>query len=522
MIPPPSAEGTAGPAPSHELFPAFLKLAGKRVLLVGAGPVGASKLQALLGAGAAVVVVAPEVHPDIAAAPVTIHRRAFSPSDLDDVWYVVAAAPAEVNRAVSEAAAARRLFVNAVDDPPNASVYLGAVVRRGGLTLAISTSGRAPALAGLLREGLEALIPHDLAAWLEVNDRERARWKAEGVPMEHRRGRLLQAINDLYRDRQRERAQPHTGPFACSTCGLTILDRPASESRTASPAAEGASPMAQGFGPAAIGPREPAGFASLVGAGPGDPELLTLRAVQRLRDADLVLYDALVSPEILALASHAQCISVGKRHGRHSVTQETINRLLVRAARRRRRVVRLKAGDPFVFGRGGEEALALASAGLPCEVVPGVSSATSAAALAGIPVTHRGLASSFVVVSGHAESAWAPVLDGLSPRSATLVVLMGVNTRHALANRLVSRGWAMSTPVALLFSASTPDSRTWIGTLGDLAADVPIDVPGGPGTLVIGEVVSLAATLGTARPDAGRLHSDPPLNHADRRLQSAD
>jgi uroporphyrin-III C-methyltransferase/precorrin-2 dehydrogenase/sirohydrochlorin ferrochelatase len=482
-----ATDGASGGGPQPELFPAFLKLAGKRVLLVGAGPVGASKLQGLLAAGAQVVVVAPEVHPDVASAPVAIHRRPFVPSDLDDVWYVVAAAPPEVNRAVSAAATERRLFVNAVDDPPNASVYLGAVVRRNGLTLAISTSGKAPALAGLLREGLEALIPHDVGAWLEVNERERALWRAEGVPMGFRRGRLLQAINDLYRDRQRERAAGRSA-FDCATCGLRVVGDLADDDAA---------------------PRTGGGSASLVGAGPGDPELMTLRAVRRLRDADLVLYDALVSPEVLALAAHAQCISVGKRHGRHSVTQETINRLLVSATKRGRRVVRLKAGDPFVFGRGGEEALALAAAGLACEVVPGVSSATSAAALAGIPVTHRGLASSFVVVSGHAQSAWAPLVDTLAPRSATLVVLMGVNTRQALASRLIERAWAPTTPVALLFSASTPASSTWIGTLADLAADVAIDIPSGPGTVVIGDVVNLAATLGNASGDAVRLKPDP-------------
>ena len=184
------------------LFPAFLKLAGKQVLVVGAGPVAASKLEGLLSAGAIVRVVAPDVVDAIAQAPVEIVRRGFDERDLDDVWYVVAAAPPPVNRAVSAAATARRLFVNAVDDPENASVYLGAVVRRDGFTLAISTDGRAPALAGLVREGLDALLPHDLDAWLRVSGEERQRWKAEGVPMEHRRGQLLVAINRLYEERR--------------------------------------------------------------------------------------------------------------------------------------------------------------------------------------------------------------------------------------------------------------------------------------------------------------------------------
>jgi siroheme synthase-like protein len=184
--------------PVSALFPAFLKLAGKRVLVVGAGPVAASKIEALVAAGAIVRVVAPEVVAAIASAPVEIVRRPFEPSDLDDAWYVVAAAPPEVNRAVAAAATERRVFVNAVDDPANASVYLGAVVRRQGVTLAISTEGYAPAVAGLLREGIEALLPDDLEDWLSVAQTERARWKREGVPMESRRSELLVAINRLY------------------------------------------------------------------------------------------------------------------------------------------------------------------------------------------------------------------------------------------------------------------------------------------------------------------------------------
>jgi len=168
------------------------------------------------------------------------------------------------------------------------------------------------------------------------------------------------------------------------------------------------------------------GFVSLVGAGPGDPDLLTIRAVDRLRTADLVLYDALVDRAALRHAPQARWAYVGKRAGRHSIEQETIEKVMIRRALRGERVVRLKSGDPLVFGRGGEEALALAAAGVPCEIVPGVSAAVAAPALAGIPVTHRGLASAFVVVSGHAEEAYHPVLESLAPGSATLVILMGM------------------------------------------------------------------------------------------------
>jgi siroheme synthase-like protein len=180
------------------LFPVFLKLARRRVLVVGGGPVASSKLAALVGAGAVVHVVAPEVVPEIVALGVPISRRQFAPADLDDVWFVVAAATPEVNRQVADAAETRRVFVNAVDDLASASAYLGGVVRKGGVTLAISTDGRAPALAGLLREGLEAVLPDDLEAWHETAQVVRHDWLRDGVPMQARRPLLLQAINRLY------------------------------------------------------------------------------------------------------------------------------------------------------------------------------------------------------------------------------------------------------------------------------------------------------------------------------------
>ncbi len=239
------------------------------------------------------------------------------------------------------------------------------------------------------------------------------------------------------------------------------------------------------------------GFVSLVGAGPGDPDLLTLRALRRLREADLVLNDALVDAALLELAPTAQRWFVGKRAGRHSIEQAEIHRLMIRAAHRGRRVVRLKAGDPFVLGRGGEEALALEEAGVPYEVVPGVSSALAAPALAGIPVTHRGLASGFAVISGHAEPSYGPILDGLAPGALTVVVLMGVRERAAIAARLIARGWPPSTPAAIVFGASHAGGFAWcgeLGALGEAAFETEL-----PGVIVIGAVVSLADRLELAR-----------------------
>jgi uroporphyrin-III C-methyltransferase len=241
--------------------------------------------------------------------------------------------------------------------------------------------------------------------------------------------------------------------------------------------------------------KSPRGFVSLVGAGPGDLDLLTRKAMMRLAEADLVLYDALVDPEALELAPLAQRVFVGKRAGRPAVRQELINWLMVRAARRGRRVVRLKGGDPFVFGRGGEEALALAAAGVPFEVVPGVSSAVAAGALAGIPVTHRGLSTGFVVVSGHAEEAYRPVLESLAPASATVVVMMGLGRITSIAELLIERGWNALTPAAVIFGASTRSEAVWTLTLRELQRGVELPDEGQPGTVIVGDVVRLRAAL---------------------------
>ena len=213
------------------------------------------------------------------------------------------------------------------------------------------------------------------------------------------------------------------------------------------------------------------GHVSLVGAGPGDPSLLTRKAIACLRAADLVLYDALIDDRILRYARKAQRFFVGKRAARttgaapriEAMTQQTIHTVMIRPARRGRRVVRLKGGDPFVFGRGGEEALALRQAGVPFDVVPGISSAIAAPALAGIPVTHRGLASAFLVVSGHDPEAFAAAVQGLRPQGPTLVVLMGMDHREAIAATLIEHGWSPDTPVAVVADASLVEQRVWVG-----------------------------------------------------------
>lgn len=241
------------------------------------------------------------------------------------------------------------------------------------------------------------------------------------------------------------------------------------------------------------------GHVSLVGAGPGDPELWTVRAVQRVRDADLVLYDALVDADALRGLTRAPCFCVGKRAGRASVRQETINRLMIRAARQGKRVVRLKGGDPFVFGRGAEEALALVRAGIGFDIVPGVTSAVAAPALAGIPVTHRGVASAFLVLAGHTGEPLARTLAAVTPGSLTLVVMMGLAGREELVSELTGLGWPPHTPAAIVCAASTASAWQWIGRLDGLAKASPPD--GQPGVLIVGDVVQVRDALSAGSAD---------------------
>ncbi|MFL5261495.1 MAG: uroporphyrinogen-III C-methyltransferase [Anaeromyxobacteraceae bacterium] len=464
------------------LFPLFLKLEGRRVLVVGGGAMAAQRVRQLAGAGAAIAVVAPEVRAEIAPLAGEVALRPFRGADVDGAWIVIAAATPEVNRAVTAAAEARGVFVNAVDDPATATAYCGGIVRRAGALVAISTEGRAPALAALLREGIESLLPADLDRWMARAEELRGEWKKARIAMAERRPKLLEALNALYASVE----PPPSPPFDSGRCAAYAQgERMAGSTATPPVRPERSEAESKGEG------THP-GFVSLVGAGPGDPDLLTVKAVRRLGEADLVLYDALVNGEVLRLAPRAHCFFVGKRAGRPSIAQETIQRMLVDAARLGKRVVRLKCGDPFVLGRGGEEALALEAAGVAYEVVPGLSSALTAPALAGIPVTHRGLASAFTVVSGHAPESFEPVLRSLEPGAATVVVLMGLAHRGEIAATLVERGWAAATPAAIAFAAGTPDAFTWVGTLGELPA-APVDgAARAPGTIVVGDVVSLA------------------------------
>jgi uroporphyrin-III C-methyltransferase / precorrin-2 dehydrogenase / sirohydrochlorin ferrochelatase len=248
------------------------------------------------------------------------------------------------------------------------------------------------------------------------------------------------------------------------------------------------------------------GLVSLVGAGPGHPDFLTVKGLRRLREADLVFHDALVSAEVLALAERADRIDVGKRGGRAGTPQDAIEHMMIAAAGDGLRVVRLKGGDPFVFGRGAEEALALGRAGIPFEIVPGVTTAISAPALAGIPVTHRGTASGFLVVTASDSEELSRILDNVSPSSITIVVMMGSRVRTEVAAVLFENGWQPETPSAIVMGAATAHAWAWKGPLASMATvSIPATAAGLAGTLVIGGVAALPLNLVDGVPAVGAL-----------------
>jgi uroporphyrin-III C-methyltransferase/precorrin-2 dehydrogenase/sirohydrochlorin ferrochelatase len=470
-------------------YPVGLDLAGKPVLVVGGGKVAEGKVDQLLECQAEIELVSPEATPRLvelaAERRLRWRRRAYRPADVEGTWIVIAAADdRSVNAEVAADARAVGRLVNAVDDVPNCDYIAMSVLRRGDLQVAISTGGGSPAMARWLREGLETLVPEQYGALLGLLAEVRLELKAAGpVPSYPAWHRAIEA------------ALPALAAGDLSAAAATLRQQLNAPAKSLLPLGEGQDegvPEGEGTRPDAA-----AGTVYLVGAGPGDPDLLTLRAHRLLTTADAVVYDRLVDARILDLASpSARLIDVGKAPGHHQLPQGEINDLLVDLARRGGQVVRLKGGDPFVFGRGGEEALALARAGVPFEVVPGVSAALAAPAYAGIPVTHRGRASAVTIVTGHGcQEAAAPDWTALARADTTLVVLMGLSNLAAIAERLRAAGLPPTTPVAVVEQGTRPDQRTVEGTLENIATRVAAAGVASPATIVIGEVVSLREHL---------------------------
>jgi uroporphyrin-III C-methyltransferase/precorrin-2 dehydrogenase/sirohydrochlorin ferrochelatase len=453
-----------------KLYPLFADLSHRAVLVVGGGTVAERKIAALLGAQAQVTVNATELTPQlqrwVGEGRIAHRRDAFRDSWLDRVWLVVAAtSDRQTNALVANMAELRRIFVNVVDDAALSSFHVPAVIDRAPLTIAISSGGEAPMLARLLRERLEALLDHSLGALATLAAQLRSRIRARLPDMAARR----HFYETLF-----------AGPV------VVLLRR--GQPGAALQAAELA--LAQA-------PSKRSGSVVLVGAGPGDPGLLTLHALRALNEADVILHDRLVSAEVLALARRdAECIEVGKQAGNHHTTQEGIHALLLEHARSGRRVVRLKGGDPFVFGRGGEELEFLRAHDIAYEVVPGITAAVACAAYAGVPLTHRGHAQSVRFVTAHCRSSldtldWA----ALAQERQTLAVYMGVGELAALQAQLIEHGRVASTPFALIENGSREQQRVVTGTLANLVERASAHAVGSPALLILGEVAALAQSL---------------------------
>jgi uroporphyrin-III C-methyltransferase/precorrin-2 dehydrogenase/sirohydrochlorin ferrochelatase len=441
------------------------------VLVVGGGAVARRKIDALLEAGARVVVGAPALEPAVAAlvseGRIDYVAGRFDPNWLNDAWLVVAATDsAAINRAVATAAEARRVWANVVDDAALSSVQVPSRVERGTVQIAISSGGGAPMLARHLREQLETRLDESLGALADLltaqRERIRARWPDIGARRRFFERLLAGTVPSLLR-----RGDAHAA-------------RAAFDAELA-----GEAPPVKGS-------------VALVGAGPGDPGLLTLRGLRVLNEADVILHDRLVSPEVLALARRdAERIEVGKQvGGDHHATQARIHALMVEHARAGKRVVRLKGGDPFVFGRGGEELEVLHAHGIDFEVVPGITAAVACAAYAGIPLTHREHAQSvrFVTAHGHDDG---DTLDwnALAQERQTLAFYMGVSGLDRLRDNLVAHGRSADTPFALIENGTRASQRVVVGTLANLPETAQARAVKAPALLIVGEVAAAASVL---------------------------
>ena len=457
------------PEADRAYLAAFLDLRGRPGIVAGGGPVAALKVETLLRSGVRVTVIAPELGARLTEltllGAIRHEPRRFQPGDLVGAEVAIAATddPA-VNEAVATAARSLHIPVNVADNAKLSTFIMPSVIDRPPVQIAISTAGASPVLARKLRTMLEAAIPAGIGRLAAFIGRWRGASKTRHPDPEARR-RFWEEIVD--------------GPIADMV--LSGNER-------------GAEKALQGE---IASPRESKGFVSLVGAGPGDPELLTLRALRVMQSASVVLYDKLVSPALVDLARRdAERIYVGKERDRHALPQAEINALMVKLAGEGKRVVRLKGGDPFIFGRGGEEIEALFASGIPFEVVPGVTAAAGAAAYAGIPLTHRDYADACVFVTGHLKNGTAQIdLEGVLRPRQTLVVYMGVGALAQICASLVEHGLARSMPCALVEKATLPEQRVLVSTLERIAPEAASEQIRPPALLIVGEVVRLRSKL---------------------------
>ena len=453
-----------------DFLPVFLRLTQQKVLLVGGGHVAVRKANLLLRAGAELVVVAPDICDDLQkllVAPHSSRLRNYEDGDLDGVCLAVAATDDELtNRRVSVAARLRNLPVNVVDQPSLCSFIFPSIVDRSPLLVAVSSGGSAPVLARLLRARLETLIPSTYGNLVQLMGRYRDAVKSK-IHNTRLRMRFWESIvngpvAELMLSGQQEKAE-------------ALLQTSLAQNRI----------------------KGDQGEVYLVGAGPGDPDLLTFRALRLMQQADVVLYDRLVTPEIMRLLRQdAERIHVGKQRSDHTMPQEQISQLMVKLAQEGKRVLRLKGGDPFIFGRGGEEIAELAAAGIPFQIVPGITAASGCAAYAGIPLTHRDYAQSVRFVTGHLKDDSCDLdWPQLVQPGQTLVFYMGLVSLPQICTQLIRHGAAGDTPIALVQQGTMSNQKVYTGTLQTLPALVADKQVQPPTLIIVGAVVKLHETL---------------------------
>lgn len=441
-------------------FPMFVDLTGKPVLIVGGGSVALRKLQKLLPFGVKPTVVAPEICPALAAQPgITLRRRRFRFWDLypRPALVIAAAGDEAVNRRVSRLCQRRHIPVNVVDNPALCGFLFPALVRQGGFCAGISTGGASPTAAAYFKDRLQAMLPEKLDEILDFLETQRPGLK-ETIPEQSQRAAVFRELFDACL----EKGEP-----------LTAEEAECYVNRSASPK----------------------GSVALVGAGCGKADLITLRGMELLGRCQAVVYDDLIDPALLdAAPESARRIYMGKRSGAHAASQEEINRTLIDLAKSGLRVVRLKGGDPYLFGRGGEEMLALREAGIPCQEVPGIPSAIGIPAEAGVPVTHRGVSRGLHIVTAHTAGTPDGLpedFDELAKLSGTLVFLMGLGQLSKIIARLLAAGKSGDTPAAVLSGGNAPHPARVRSTLGKLEQAVKAAGVSAPAIILVGEVAAM-------------------------------
>lgn len=453
-----------------DIFPISLKLQQQPCLIVGGGHIAYRKAVLLHKAGAVIHVIAPDIDANLLQLVEESqgqYIQALYPAQiqLNDYRLVIAATDDyAVNTQVFEDCEALKILVNSVDDPPHCRFMVPAIVDRSPLVISVASNGTSPVLSRQIRTQLETSIPHGMGKLAEFSGKWRAAVKAKISNPDERRV----FWEDLYASPLKEQVFHDNLTEADS-----LIEQALAEWKT------------------------PKGEVYLVGAGPGDPELLTLKALRLMQQADVVIYDRLVSPAIMELCRRdATKIYVGKARSNHAVPQEGINALLVEYASKGQRVCRLKGGDPFIFGRGGEEIQELFAAGVPFQVVPGITAASGCSAYAGIPLTHRDYAQSVRFLTGHLKEG-SPELpwDELVYQNQTLVLYMGLVGLEKICEKLIEHGQRPDMPVALISKGTTPEQKVVVGTLADIASKVEENHIQAPTLTIIGDVVSLREQL---------------------------